>query len=1347
MGDVTAVMMDVITDKSGHTITPMAVSVCLTPAAPSPLPIPYPVVGSSVEGLTDEAMRTKINGAKVATVGSVVKTCHGNEPGTLKEVVSLNTTGPCFIIMGAPIVLCELGMMGITLSPCISNKAPTAGAGGSASGAGGAGGGGGGGNASGSGGSGPNGPNGPANGGGGGGGSNSGAGGGGSGGGRGGGGGGGAGSSSGPADQHTCQGGHPVDLVTGAVVDKAFDLELPGRIPLAFKRFYSSLRFKDATATLGPGWAHSFEERITTAADRITLRDGEGREIWFASIAPGESTFHRRERMTLHRDTDGDYRVEDHKTRLVSHYRRVVDTGASVLRAIEDAWKNRIEFEYEDARLARVHDTAGRIVHVRWRGSRIVRLEVFIAGSCEQWVDYEYDDAGCLTAVVDALGHADEYEYDGFHRQTAATIKAGSRFQYTYDGDSGRCVRTWGPNGLYAIEMEYDAVARRTTVYGEQSRIIDWADLPGFARRESTLDGDVLEEVAYDDDGHRIAIANGAGEGYKIWFDARGNEIRRVDATNAVEAWEYDDRDLVRRHIAADGRVTEVTTDVYGAVVRVTNPEGTFTALTYDDRGRLVRAEDEGGVIAQREYDSMHNLTAEVDALGGRSVYAYDALGRRTSETNALGVSEHYTRDRMGRRVTVRRPDGTSVQYTYDPGGKVTREVAADGGVTQLSYAGMGVISKLVEPDGRTWTFAYTSEERLAKITNPLGEVYAFTYDAGGAVVEEKTFDGRVTKYRRNKARDIDRVDYPDGSYRSFEYDRMGRLVLDQGSDNSTVRFRRDLLGRVIEASLDDTGWRHTLQFERDPQGRIVLERQGDRTLRYTYDNYDNIVERALWEGSATQYAFDRLGALVGVQHGGRSFTFERDAAGREVHRRDSRGTFAMRYSYDTMDRLLEQRAVGPSAAGGVPDVLVQRQYQYDRVGRLNRVDDATWGTTRYRYDRGGSLTEASHPNDRRRSYVYNSAGSLLAALEDLSSSSKKWKVAAGNRLTETEGEAFAYDKCGRRTAKRDKTTGAVTDYSWSIRSWLREVKLPDGKLVKLHYDALGRRVRKEVVEPKVRPIISELVWDRDEPCADLTPDHGVRVFVAHPTGGAPLLQAQKGEVFMVLTDQVGVAKELIDGAGRVAWAATHDGWGQILDQKWDELGVKNRGYQVSSPFRLLGQYEEPEIGLTATRYRYFDPAVARWISPDPIGIQGGFNLNGFNGVPTADIDPLGLATGGGSGHIHTVEVSRSRHPESARHIEDAQRRGQPRVLTIDRNRRRTRERRRESTSRLDTRDGHDRDEYPPAMFREGGNRGPRGRASVRHVDSSDNRGAGSVIGQQCRGLPSGTQVRIVVVD
>jgi hypothetical protein len=55
---------------------------------------------------------------------------------------------------------------------------------------------------------------------------------------------------------------------------------------------------------------------------------------------------------------------------------------------------------------------------------------------------------------------------------------------------------------------------------------------------------------------------------------------------------------------------------------------------------------------------------------------------------------------------------------------------------------------------------------------------------------------------------------------------------------------------------------------------------------------------------------------------------------------------------------------------------------------------------------------------------------------------------------------------------------------------------------------------------------------------------------------------------------------------------------------------------------------------------------------------------------------------------------------------------------------------------------GKDRDEYPPAMFQEGGNG-----ASVRPISPSDNRGAGSSLGQQLRTFPDGTQVKIRIGD
>src|SRR4030095_3919527 len=119
---VTACNMDTIHETSSHQAVGAAPSVCTTPAAPSPLPIPYPVMGNSGEGGKDQPMRTKIEGSKCITVGSAFKACHGNAAGQLKEVVSLNTGGPCFLLTGAPTVLIELGMAGITGSSLMMNK-------------------------------------------------------------------------------------------------------------------------------------------------------------------------------------------------------------------------------------------------------------------------------------------------------------------------------------------------------------------------------------------------------------------------------------------------------------------------------------------------------------------------------------------------------------------------------------------------------------------------------------------------------------------------------------------------------------------------------------------------------------------------------------------------------------------------------------------------------------------------------------------------------------------------------------------------------------------------------------------------------------------------------------------------------------------------------------------------------------------------------------------------------------------------------------------------------------------------------------------------------------------------
>jgi RHS repeat-associated protein len=79
-------------------------------------------------------------------------------------------------------------------------------------------------------------------------------------------------------------------------------------------------------------------------------------------------------------------------------------------------------------------------------------------------------------------------------------------------------------------------------------------------------------------------------------------------------------------------------------------------------------------------------------------------------------------------------------------------------------------------------------------------------------------------------------------------------------------------------------------------------------------------------------------------------------------------------------------------------------------------------------------------------------------------------------------------------------------------------------------------------------------------------------------------------------------------------------------------LKTEHQGGQKRSSFRgrrigvYPGQYYDPETGLHYNYFRYYNPQTGRYITPDPIGLEGGVNL--FSYVvnnPMNLIDPFGL--------------------------------------------------------------------------------------------------------------------------
>ena len=113
-----------------------------------------------------------------------------------------------------------------------------------------------------------------------------------------------------------------------------------------------------------------------------------------------------------------------------------------------------------------------------------------------------------------------------------------------------------------------------------------------------------------------------------------------------------------------------------------------------------------------------------------------------------------------------------------------------------------------------------------------------------------------------------------------------------------------------------------------------------------------------------------------------------------------------------------------------------------------------------------------------------------------------------------------------------------------------------------------------------------------------------------------------KEEIAFYQCDHLGTPQELTDCEGKVAWSAQYKAWGQAKEA----ISAAAHRAGILNPIRFQGQYFDEETGLHYNRYRYYDPDTARYLTQDPIGLAGGFNLYRYVGNPVNLIDPLGLS-------------------------------------------------------------------------------------------------------------------------
>jgi RHS repeat-associated protein len=184
----------------------------------------------------------------------------------------------------------------------------------------------------------------------------------------------------------------------------------------------------------------------------------------------------------------------------------------------------------------------------------------------------------------------------------------------------------------------------------------------------------------------------------------------------------------------------------------------------------------------------------------------------------------------------------------------------------------------------------------------------------------------------------------------------------------------------------------------------------------------------------------------------------------------------------------------------------------------------------------------------------------------------------------------------------------------WDDLGRLVEVENPEGTVYRYRYDAFSR-----LVERLVDPIQGAVrrwsfLWSGDRLAGEDRPD-GTRVRYVTLERGDLLPWAawverpgQPGELYLLHRDVRGAVVAATDPEGRFAWWAEYEPYGAC--QARDE-GLDLR-------LRLPGQWSDPGTGLYYNRFRWYAPEWGRYLTPDPLGVGGGFNRYAY-----VDGDPI----------------------------------------------------------------------------------------------------------------------------
>ncbi|WAU13714.1 DUF6531 domain-containing protein [Streptomyces tubercidicus] len=1056
-------------------------------------------------------------------------------------------------------------------------------------------------------------------------------------------------------------GSDPIDMATGRMILPQTDITLPGSLPLSFTRtFESSYR---QGRWFGPTWMSTVDQRLEIDSEGVILIGEEGDFHLYPHPAVGVPTLPAEgDGAPLELTPDGDYLLTDPHTGIRRYFTTYTENLA-VLDEISDRRGNHQTFDYtEDGTPTAITHSAGYRLLLTTDEGRITALHLAGAapdGSDQLLMTYGYDDAGNLITTTNSSGLPLRFTYDDHGRITSWTDTNNSSYTYVYD-DQDRCTSqsgiaghlrgafSWGaPDPVTGLRtnLHHNSLGELTTyLVNERHQIIATTDPTGATTRTvrdtkhrvlSTTDPlGRTTHIDYDDEGRPLSVVLPDGSRSTTTYDADGNPL-------AVTG--------------PDGTTWRHTYNAHGNRTSTTDPAGATTTYTHDERGHIAAVTDALGNTTHLYCDKAGLPISVTDPLGAVTHYRRDAFGRTTSVTDPLGETTHMVWTVEGKLAARIDATGATEEWTYDGEGNRLTHTDAIGQTTRYEYTHFDLLTARTAPDGVRHEFTHDTELRLTQVTNPQGLTWNYAYDGAGRLISETDFDDRVLAYAHDAAGQLASRSNALGEVTTYRRDTLGRIT-EKNAAGLMTTYTHDTNGNLLQAANPDA----SVTYTRDVLGLVTTETVNGRTMTFTYDALSRRTSRTTPTGHTTRYTYDAAGNRTAMDVAGHILTFDHDVAGQE-HTRAIGDNLALTHTWDPTGRLATRTLTStgaetvqaPPGVAPAPNLavneamLLHRGYTYRPDGNLSAIEDSHTGRRTFDLDHAGRVT-AVHANNWTETYAYDKAGNQTRATwpdRHANPSARGDRTYTGTRVTQAGAIRYEYDSLGRASLRQKTRLSRKPDtwyYTWNTEDRLISVTTPDGTIWRYLYDPSGRRISKQRLATGTSEIAeqTDFTWDgpkiaeQNSHCAGssqnitLTWDHnGMSPLTQSEIKSTDLSHSPQNIIdrrfFAIITDLVGSPTELVNEGGSLAWRAQSSLWGATT---WN---THADGY---TPLRFPGQYFDPETQLHYNFHRHYDPATARYISPDPLGLSPAPNPASYVLNPHTWIDPLGLDCDPGDG-------------------------------------------------------------------------------------------------------------------